>query len=232
MITVRHADERGHSRADWLDSRHTFSFADYHDPEHMGFRALRVINDDRVRPSSGFGTHGHRDMEILTYVLSGALSHKDSLGNGSAIRPGEMQRMSAGTGVRHSEWNDSADEPVRLLQIWILPDQEGLPPGYEQRRFEPSELRDRLRLVASPDGRDGSLRVHQDVAVYAARLSPSATVSYSGGVGRYVWVQTATGSVSVNSVHLGEGDGAAISDEPHLVLRATGEAEVLLFDLA
>ena len=233
MITVRHADERGRSKTDWLDSRHTFSFADYHDPEHMGFRALRVINDDRVRPSSGFGRHPHRDMEIISYVLSGALGHKDSMGNGSTIRPGEVQRMSAGTGVLHSEWNHSQDEPVHFLQIWILPEKQGIAPGYEQRSFEPHELRDRLRLVASRDGRDGSLTLHQDVSLHVAKLSRDKTVSYEGAPGRHVWVQVASGSVALNGdVKLDAGDGAAISNEARLELRATRDAEVLVFDLA
>jgi quercetin 2,3-dioxygenase len=232
MITVRHAEERGRSQTEWLDSRHTFSFADYDDPQHRGFRALRVINDDRVRASSGFGTHPHRDMEIVSYVLSGALGHKDSMGNGSTIRPGEVQRMSAGTGVLHSEWNQSQDEPVHFLQIWILPERRGIAPGYEQRSFAGDELHDRLRLVASRDGRDGSLTLHQDVSLYAAKLSRDKSVAYESVPGRHAWVQVASGRVALNGMKLGPGDGAAISDEPRLALRATEDAEVLVFDLA
>lgn len=232
MITIRHAGERGHSDGGWLDSWHTFSFADYHDREHMGFRALRVINDDRVHPSSGFGAHPHRDMEILTYVLEGALGHKDSMGNGSTIRPGDVQRMSAGTGVVHSEWNHSKSEPVHLLQIWILPERSGIAPGYEQRAFEPRELRDRLRLLASRDGRDESITIHQDAALYATKLSAGKSVHHDLGSGRHAWVQVARGAVTLNDVALGTGDGAEVSDETRLELRAAEDAEVLVFDLA
>ena len=232
MITLRKAGERGHANHGWLDTWHSFSFADYHDPEQMGFRSLRVVNDDRVRASSGFGEHPHRDMEIISYVLSGALGHKDSMGNGSTIRPGDVQRMSAGTGVLHSEWNHSKDEPVHFLQIWIVPEKRGLAPGYEQRSFEPHELRDRLRLVASRDGRDASVRLNQDVALYVTRLARDKTVVHEGATGRYAWVQVASGSVTLNGVKLGEGDGAAVSDEARLELRASEDAEVLLFDLA
>jgi hypothetical protein len=232
MITVRHADERGRSQIEWLDSRHTFSFAGYYDPNHMGFRALRVINDDRVRPSSGFGSHPHRDMEIISYVLEGALGHEDSMGNGSTIRPGDVQRMSAGTGVVHSEWNHSKTEPVRFLQIWILPERRGLPPEYEQRAFEPRELRDRLRLVASRDGREGSVTVHQDVALYVARLSAGKGARHALAPGRHAWIQVARGAVTLNGVRLREGDGAAVSDEGQLDLVATEDAEALVFDLA
>ena len=232
MITVRQAQQRGHSDAGWLDSWHTFSFADYHDPKHMGFRALRVINDDRVSASSGFGAHPHRDMEIISYVLSGALGHEDSMGNGSTIRPGDVQRMSAGTGVVHSEWNHSKTEPVHFLQIWIVPERQGIAPGYEQRTFEPHALRDRLRLVAARDGRDGSLTVHQDVALYVTRLSADKGGDHALAPGRYAWVQVASGAVALNGVGLGEGAGAAIRDEARLELRATSDAEVLVFDLA
>lgn len=232
MITVRQAEERGRSEIDWLDSRHTFSFADYHDPEHMGFRALRVINDDRVLPSSGFGSHPHRDMEILTYVLEGAIGHRDSMGNGSTIRPGDVQRMSAGTGVVHSEWNHSKSEPVHFLQIWIEPERRGIAPGYEQRPFEPHELRDRLRLVASRDGRDGSITIHQDAVLYATRLFAGKSVNHELAVGRHAWVQVARGVVTLNGVTLGAGDGAAVSDERRFELVATEDAEVLVFDLA
>jgi redox-sensitive bicupin YhaK (pirin superfamily) len=232
MITVRHAEERGRSAIDWLDSRHTFSFADYHDPKHMGFRALRVLNDDRVSASSGFGSHSHRDMEIISYVLSGELGHKDSMGTGSTIVPGDVQRMSAGTGVTHSEWNHSKSEAVHFLQIWIVPEKKGAPPGYEQKRFAPEELANTLKLVASRDGRDGSVTVHQDVALYATKLSPGGSVTHALAKDRHAWVQVARGGVELNGTRLGEGDGAALHDEALLTLRATSDAEVLVFDLA
>lgn len=229
MITVRPAGERGRSDGGWLDSRHTFSFAHYHDPAHMGFRALRVINDDRVDASSGFGAHSHRDMEIISYVLSGALGHKDNMGTGSTIRPGDVQRMSAGTGVVHSEWNHSKTEPVHFLQIWILPESRGIAPGYEQKSFEPHELRDRLRLLASRNGRDGSVTVHQDAALYATKLTSGASVSHELAPGRYAWVQVAKGAIVLNGIELTEGDGASISDEAQLELRGIKDAEVLVF---
>jgi redox-sensitive bicupin YhaK (pirin superfamily) len=232
MITVRHARERGRSHIDWLDSRHSFSFADYHDPQHMGFRALRVLNDDRVSASSGFGKHSHRDMEIISYVLEGELAHEDSLGNGSTIKPGDVQRMSAGTGVTHSEWNHSKSEPVHFLQIWIVPEHRGALPGYEQKSFAPAELSNRLKLVASRDGRDGSVTVHQDVALYAGRLGAGERVAHDVQPGRHVWVQVARGSVALNGSELGEGDGASVIGEKHLELQANRDAEVLLFDLA
>jgi quercetin 2,3-dioxygenase len=232
MITLRPAAERGRSDHGWLDSRHTFSFADYLDPAHMGFRALRVINDDKVDPSSGFGKHPHRSMEIISYVLSGALAHEDSMGNGSTIRPGDVQRMSAGTGVVHGEWNHSEDEPVHFLQIWIMPEKQGGPPGYEQKSFEPHEVRDRLRLVASRDGREGSVTVQQDAALYVGKLSPGAQVQHELAPGRHAWVQVASGALTLNGKALGTGDGAAVSDERRLELRATADAEVLVFDLA
>jgi quercetin 2,3-dioxygenase len=234
MLTIREAAQRGHSRIDWLDSKHTFSFSDYHDPAYMGFSVLRVINEDRVAPASGFGTHSHRDMEIISYVLEGALEHRDSLGTGSVIRPGDVQRMSAGTGVAHSEWNHSKTEPVHFLQIWILPERRGLPAGYEQRRFEPEETRDRLRLVASRDGRDGSLTVQQDAALFVTRLSPGAEVVHELAPGRSGWVQVARGEVRLGDTTLRAGDGAALSGEPRLRLRGLDgvtEAELLLFDL-
>lgn len=231
MIKIRRASERGRTKIDWLDSRHTFSFGDYHEPQHMGFRALRVINDDRVLASSGFGAHPHRDMEIVSYVLDGALGHEDSMGNGSTIRPGEVQRMSAGTGVVHSEWNHSKTEAVHFLQIWILPERRGLAPGYEQRAFEPQELRDRLRLVASPDGREGSVTIHQDVTMYATRLSPGKSVAHGLAPTRFAWVQVARGAITVNGVELSSGDGAAVEGEPRIELRGTEDAEVLVFDL-
>jgi len=232
MITVRRSGERGHFDHGWLDTRHTFSFADYRDPAHMGFRSLRVLNEDRVRPGQGFGTHGHRDMEILSYVLEGALSHEDSMGNGSTIRPGDVQRMSAGTGVRHSEANASATEPVHFLQIWILPDREGLAPGYEQKAFGDGEKRDRLRLVASPDGALGSLSIHQDARVYATLLGDGAQVRHRLSPGRHAWVQVVRGALDVGGLRLSAGDGAAVAGEAEVLLRGAGGAEALLFDLA
>ncbi len=232
MITLRRSAERGHANHGWLDTRHTFSFADYHDPAHMGFRDLRVINEDRVQPSQGFGTHPHRDMEIVTYVLDGALQHRDSMGNGSMIRPGELQRMSAGTGVTHSEFNPSASEPVHLLQIWILPERNGMSPSYEQRTFPFDERRNQLLLVASRDGAGGALTVHQNVALYASRLDASAEVRHPLRPGRHAWLQVARGDVSLDRESLHAGDGAAISDQPEISIRADGPAEILLFDLA
>ncbi len=234
MITIRKASERGHFDHGWLDTRHTFSFADYHDPAHMGFRALRVVNEDRVRPGEGFPTHGHRDMEILSYVLSGALAHRDSTGGQGVLRPGEVQRMSAGTGVRHSEFNGSRDAPVHFLQIWILPDRDGAAPSYEQRAFPEGERRGRLRLVASPDGAEGSLRIGTDARVHATLLGDGERVRHALAPGRHGWVQVARGALSVNGVALEAGDGAAVSDEAELVLAGRGAelAEALLFDLA
>ena len=231
MITRRPAQERGHARHGWLDSYHTFSFADYYDPRHMGFRTLRVINEDRVQPEKGFGTHPHRDMEIISYVLEGALEHKDSLGTGSVIRPGEVQRMSAGSGVTHSEFNSSRTEPVHFLQIWILPERTGLPPGYEQRAFPIEEKRGNLRLVASHDGRDGSLTIHQAVDLYVSLLAPGEAISHLLIPGRHAWIQVARGALLLNDVTLSAGDGAAVSDESRLTMTATDQTEVLLFDL-
>jgi redox-sensitive bicupin YhaK (pirin superfamily) len=231
MITVLPSSERFHTEAGWLDSWHTFSFAEHYDPERLGFRALRVINDDRVQPARGFGSHSHRDMEIITYVLSGELLHKDSMGNGSIIRPGEVQRMSAGTGVVHSEMNPSRTEPVHLLQIWVIPDRSGHRPGYEQKMFPESERRGKLRVVASPDGRDGSVSIHQDAIVHASLLQPGERVSYSLPRRRHAWVQVARGAVDLNGQPLREGDGAAVSDEDRLELAAKESSEVLLFDL-
>jgi quercetin 2,3-dioxygenase len=232
MIEVRRADERGHARHGWLESYHTFSFADYYDARFMGFRALRVINEDRVQAGQGFGTHPHRDMEIITYVLDGALEHKDSLGTGSVIRPGEVQRMSAGTGVTHSEFNHSRTELVHFLQIWILPDAQGLRPSYEQRAFPASERTDRLRLVASRDARDGSVKVHQDVELYAAVLSSRAGFEYTFREGRHGWLQIARGRVSMNEQALSAGDGVAFSNERDVKVITRERAEILLFDLA
>jgi redox-sensitive bicupin YhaK (pirin superfamily) len=229
-LTVRPAAERGHADHGWLDSYHSFSFADYHDPQHMGFRALRVINDDRVAPNMGFGTHGHRDMEIISYVLAGELAHRDSLGNGSTIRPGDVQRMSAGTGVRHSELNPSSTTPVHFLQIWIVPDRAGHAPSYEQIAVPPEELAGRLRLIASPDGAAGSVTIHQDARVYAARLSPGQTVEHVVAPGRHAWLQVARGAVTVGATALSAGDGASTSTPGPLVL--AGDGEVLVFDLA
>jgi quercetin 2,3-dioxygenase len=233
MITVRPARERGHADHGWLDSNHTFSFADYHDPKHMGFRALRVINEDRVAPGRGFGAHPHRDMEILSYVIDGALEHKDSMGTGSIIRPGDVQRMTAGTGVVHSEFNASKSELVHFLQIWILPEAQRLPPGYEQKTFSVDDKKGKLRLVASRDGRDGSVTVHQDMSLYAAVLDAGQTAELAIGKGRHAWVQVVRGEgVTVNDKTLGAGDGAAISDEAKLDVRASSASEVLVFDLA
>ena len=231
MIAVRPAAERGHADHGWLDTRHTFSFASYHDPRHMGFRSLRVINEDRVQPAEGFGTHAHRDMEILTWVLEGALEHKDSMGNGSVIRPGDLQRMSAGTGVTHSEFNPSREAPVHFLQIWLLPRERGLPPGYEQKRFPQESRRGRLRLIAAGDGREGAVTIHQDADVWTALLQPGESLSHRLAPGRYAWVHVARGAVSLNGSTLGAGDGAAVSDESALEITAAAGAEVLLFDL-
>src|SRR5690242_17043026 len=231
MLKIRRARERGHAQHGWLESYHTFSFADYYDPAFMGFQALRVINEDRVQPGQGFGTHSHRDMEIVTYVIDGALQHKDSLGTGSVIRPGDVQRMSAGTGVSHSEFNASRGERVHFLQIWIIPEKAGLPPSYEQRAFPSPELADRLRLVASRDARDGSITVHQDVALYAAMLVPQKTLRHELRSGRHSWLQVAFGELSVNGQTVAAGDGAAISDEPKVELVAREDSEILLFDL-
>jgi len=232
MLTQRRSEERGRASLGWLDSRHTFSFGDYLDPQHVRFRALRVINDDRVQPGGGFPSHPHRDMEIISYVLEGALEHRDSLGNGSVIRPGEVQRMTAGTGVVHSEFNPSSGQAVHFLQIWIFPERKGLAPGYEQRAFPPEELSGKLRLVASRDGRDGSLVVHQDLSLYAARLEPAQSVHHRLAPGRHCWVQVARGSVRVNGVALDEGDGAAVEYERDIEIEAVQSTEVLVFDLA
>ncbi|MCB9562985.1 MAG: pirin family protein [Kofleriaceae bacterium] len=232
MLNLRRSDERGHAVHGWLDSHHTFSFADYYDPAHMGFRALRVINEDRVAAGTGFGAHPHRDMEILTYVLDGEIAHKDSMGNGSVIRPGELQRMSAGTGVRHSEHNASRTAPLHFLQIWIMPDRAGHPPSYEQRAFPEAERRGALRLVASPDGADGSLTIHQDTRLYAGLLDGDEAATLALAAGRHAWVQVARGSVEVNGTRLGPGDGAALSGEREVRLTGGDGAEVLVFDLA
>jgi quercetin 2,3-dioxygenase len=232
MLQLRRSAERGTADFGWLLSRHTFSFGDYHDPGHMGFGPLRVINEDKVRPAQGFGTHGHRDMEIISYVLEGALEHKDSIGTGSVIQPGDVQIMSAGTGIRHSEFNHSKSDPVHFLQIWIIPDRQGIAPRYDQKRFPDDEKRGRLRLVGSPDGRDGSIVIYQDVALYAAILERGAAVTHALRPGRSGWLQVVRGAVSANGQAMEAGDGAAIEAEPKLTVSGTAnKSEVLLFDL-
>jgi hypothetical protein len=231
MLTVRKAEERGHANHGWLDTYHTFSFADYQDPREMGFGALRVINDDKVQAGQGFGTHGHRDMEIITYVLEGALEHKDSIGNGSIIRPGNVQRMSAGTGVRHSEFNPSRDKGVHLLQIWIEPKITGVKPSYEEKQFGTAEKKGQLRLIASPDGREGSVTIHQDAYVYASMLDGKDVVSHRLAPGRRAYVHVARGAVAVNGVELKDGDGAKIAGEDALKFSGARQTELLLFDL-
>jgi quercetin 2,3-dioxygenase len=231
MIKVRRSSERGLSKFNWLDSRHTFSFGDYHDPEHVSFGVLRVINEDRVVAAAGFPTHSHRDMEIITYVLEGALAHKDSTGTSSVIRPGDVQRMSAGTGISHSEYNASQTEPVHFLQIWIIPDKTGLPPGYEQRAFTLDEHRDKWMLIASKQGRDGSVTVHQDVAVWAARFFSGEQSSLPLKPGRNIWTQVIRGAAALNGTSLNAGDGAGIREEQVLQVRAVEAAELLMFDL-
>jgi redox-sensitive bicupin YhaK (pirin superfamily) len=232
MITIRRANERGHFNFGWLDTSHTFSFGDYYDPRQMGFRSLRVINEDRVHAGRGFPTHGHRDMEIITYVLEGALEHKDSIGTGSVIRPGEVQRMSAGTGVRHSEANSSETDSVHLLQIWIMPDREGIAPSYEQKMFSDKEKRGRWRLIASPTSEDNSVHVQQDARIFATLLDAGQEVSYQLQTERHAWVQVARGAVEIDGQRLEQGDGAAISKEDALTLAGKEDSEVLLFDLA
>lgn len=229
--TLRRADDRGRTDFGWLDSRHTFSFGQYHDPDHMGFRSLRVINDDRVSPGQGFGEHGHRDMEILTWVLEGELAHKDSLGNGGVIRPGQLQAMSAGTGIRHSEFNGSEERPVHFLQIWLLPDQRGVEPRYEQVAFDREDLRQSLRIVASPDGRDGSARIHQDAELYIGALDTGRNITHTFPPDRHGWLHIARGRISLHGQTLGEGDGAAIPPGSALDLSAEEDSEILLFDL-
>ena len=231
MMQVRKSTQRGHADHGWLNSYHTFSFADYFDPQQMGFSALRVINEDRVQPDEGFPTHGHRDMEIISYVLDGALEHKDSMGTGSVIRPGDVQRMSAGTGVRHSEYNASAEQPVHFLQIWIQPNKLGVAPGYQQQHFAPAELSGRLRLIAAPDGREGAVSLHQDASLYATRLDGEQEATYRLAAGRRAYVQVARGNVQLNDMPLAAGDSARVENETTLRLHAGANAEVLLFDL-
>lgn len=232
MIVRRPADERGRADFGWLDSRHSFSFGEYYDPRYMGFRALRVINEDRVKPGYGFPTHPHRDMEILSYVMEGALAHKDTMGTASVILPGDVQRMSAGTGVLHSEMNPSPKEPVHFFQIWLLPEKRGIEPAYEQKRFETSEKQGRLKLVAARDAREGAVTINQDVDLYAGVFASGDVAQLPMRPGRHAWVQVARGTVTLNGTQLSQGDGAAVSEEAALDLTATSEAEVLVFDLA
>ncbi|HEX7965263.1 MAG TPA: pirin family protein [Gammaproteobacteria bacterium] len=232
MITLRPAAERGKADFGWLDSRHTFSFGQYMDPRHMGFGPLRVINEDKVQPAQGFGTHGHADMEIISYVLEGALEHKDSIGTGSVIRPGDVQRMSAGTGIQHSEFNHSKSEPVHFLQIWLIPERRGIQPGYEQKRFEDADKRGRLRLIASRDGREGSVTVHLDADLYACVLDEGDGVRHAPAPGRSQWLQVARGALTLNGQRLAAGDGAALQGEREVAVSAAVDGtEFLLFDM-
>jgi redox-sensitive bicupin YhaK (pirin superfamily) len=232
MQKLRPSEARGHANLDWLDSRHSFSFGQYFDPKHMGFGALRVINEDRVAPGTGFGTHGHKDMEIISYVLAGALEHKDSLGSGSVIRPGEVQLMTAGSGIRHSEYNPSKADPAHFLQIWITPEAEGLSPGYQQKSFAPEESQGRLRLVGSRDGRNASLTIHRDVDFYMAGLDGEQRLRHQLAPGRIAWLQVVRGTLRLNGEAVAAGDGVALEDETSLVLTEGEDAEILLFDMA
>ncbi len=232
MLTTRPGQARGHAEHGWLDSWHSFSFADYYDPKHMGFRALRVINEDRVAPGAGFPAHAHRDMEIISYVLEGGLEHKDSLGTGSVIRPGDVQRMSAGSGVRHSEYNASKLDPVHFFQIWLIPSQRGILPSYEQKTFSDAEKRGRLRVVAAPDGRDGSVTLNADAVLYAGIIPAAQTVALELPPARHAWIQVASGSVRANGQLLTAGDGAAVSEEASVQLEGVEEAQILVCDLA
>jgi redox-sensitive bicupin YhaK (pirin superfamily) len=232
MLTLRKAADRGHFDHGWLDTYHTFSFADYYDPQHTGFRALVVMNEDRIAAGRGFGMHGHRDMEIVTLVLSGALEHRDSLGHGEVLRPGELQRMSAGTGIRHSEFNPSATEAVHLYQIWLSPREPGLPPSYEQRALPVGERENRWQLAASPFGSDGALTIHQDARILLANLAAGGTLTYDLPAGRHAWLQVLRGAIELNGQALATSDGVAISDETHLAISAQEPAELMLFDLA
>lgn len=231
MLELRRSEDRGHADHGWLNAYHSFSFGDYYDPQHMGFGSLRVINEDRIKPGSGFGTHGHKDMEIITYVLEGELAHQDNMGNGSVIRPGDVQRMSAGQGVMHSEFNHAEGASTHLLQIWILPNVQGIAPGYEERRFDAAEKRGRLRLIASPDGQDGSVTIHQDAKLYAGLLDGLEQAVYPISARRKVYLHLAQGELSVNGIALKAGDALRITDEDHITLDAGRQAEVLLFDL-
>ncbi len=232
MLTIRKSDKRGHLNHGWLNTYHSFSFASYFDPAHMGFRSLRVINEDWVQPAKGFSPHDHRDMEIITYILDGALEHKDSMGNGSVIHRGDVQRMSAGTGVTHSEFNPSRDEAVHLLQIWIYPEQGGLTPEYEQKTYLDDDKRGRLKLIASPDGRDGSVRIHQDVSLYSSILGAGTNIVQGFDKERYAWLQMVSGQLNLNGKALSAGDGAAVAEEISLEFTAITDSEFLLFDLA
>ena len=232
MIIFRDRSTRGQTRTGWLDSKHSFSFGDYRDPAHIGFRSLRVINEDRVIPGAGFPRHGHRDMDIISYVLEGGLQHKDSIGSGTVIRPGEIQRMTAGTGIEHSEFNASETEPVHFLQIWLIPDKRGLPPSYEQKPVPLEERSGKLRLVAAPDAKDGAVTLHEDARVYVANLSAGERVAHDIAPGRGVWVQVARGIVGLNGTELREGDGAAVEEEKSVTIEAETDSEILLFDLA
>jgi len=231
MIRKRPSEERGHANHGWLDTYHTFSFAGYYDPDHMGFRSLRVMNDDTVQPGAGFGTHSHNNMEIVSYVVDGALEHKDSMGIGSVLHPGDVQRMSAGTGVTHSEFNHSHSDPLRFLQIWVLPAKSGIEPSYEEKRFEEKDKRGRFRLIVSPDGQDDSLHIHQQVKIYASVLEPGNEIQHEVAGDRHAWIQVIHGRVELNGEELGRGDGAAVSHERRLNLLGLDAAEVLLFDL-
>lgn len=231
MITRRPSDARGHANHGWLDSYHSFSFADYFDPEHMGFRALRVINEDRIEPSGGFPTHGHRNMEIVTYMLAGELEHKDSLGSGSIIRPGLVQRMTAGTGIRHSEFNPSDENVSHLLQIWMLPDRDGHAPDYEEKMFDPAGRQNRLQPIAAPGGAGGALHINQDIHLYACALDAGEQIAHDLGTDRHAWIQVAKGAITANGTTLDAGDGAAVSDETRLAIESATGAEFLLFDL-
>lgn len=232
MIQIRKSTDRGHANHGWLDTYHTFSFSSYRDPKHMGFRSLRVMNEDWVAPGQGFGSHPHQDMEIVTYVLEGALEHKDSMGNGEVLRPGEFQRMTAGTGITHSEFNPSATEPVHLYQIWLYPSQKGLEPSYEQKRFPEAERKNRLRLVASREADQGSLLIHQDARIFLARLERGRDVVHELILGRHAWLQVMRGSVTLNGHELQTSDGASVSEENSLLIQSTDDAEFMLFDLA
>lgn len=232
MFTIRRSQERGHANHGWLDSYHSFSFANYYDPQHMNFRSLRVINEDFIAAGKGFGTHPHNDMEIITYVLDGAIAHKDSMGNGSTIQPGDVQRMSAGTGITHSEFNPSADQATHLLQIWIMPEQVGIAPSYEQKQFPRETKQGKFALLASRDGRDGSVTIHQDLNLYATVLANGESVAMAINPDRHYWVQVARGAVTVNSEALNQGDAIGLSTEATLSISATDAAEVLVFDLA
>jgi quercetin 2,3-dioxygenase len=232
MITLRKANERGHADLGWLNTYHTFSFSSYRDPAHVHFRALRVMNEDFVAPGQGFGTHPHEDMEIVTYVLEGALEHRDSMGNGEVLRPGEFQRMSAGTGITHSEFNPSPTEPVHLYQIWLFPERKGIEPSYEQKRFAEDERHNQLRLVASPDAAQGSLLIHQDARVFLSSLDEGKQVTHQLAAGRHAWLQVLRGRATLNGQQLDSSDGAAVSEESALTVRANNAAEIMLFDLA